>query len=366
MTGKTYQLSMARDYVRHWGLKEAVRELIQNALDNSSSAAPFECTFAGDTLTITSKGASLSPRTLLLGATSKVGNPSAIGSFGEGYKLALLVLTRLGYPVKVHNGSRLWVPSFQPHPDYQEEMLVVTDTCASHDNQAVEFIVSGLSGADQEEIRETCLLLQPPMDDVISTALGCILPSRRGKLYVGGLFVCETQMTYGYDVLPQHLTLERDRQTVSSFDLKFLTERIWLQTRDWEKVCALMEQDAPDVEMLQYNSSPPSELAECAAASFERSNVRRIPVTSQAEADKYPVGSTAFVPRPYAHVIGTVPRIAAAMARASLQKTPRQALEAWLADHKKYLARLPKAAFKRLVEEAGNWKAAHVQDDCPF
>ena len=28
MFGKTYQLSLTRDYVRHWGVSEAVRELM--------------------------------------------------------------------------------------------------------------------------------------------------------------------------------------------------------------------------------------------------------------------------------------------------------------------------------------------------
>lgn len=33
---KSYELPLARDYVRHWGVTEAVRELLQNMLDSES------------------------------------------------------------------------------------------------------------------------------------------------------------------------------------------------------------------------------------------------------------------------------------------------------------------------------------------
>jgi hypothetical protein len=34
--GKTYELSLVKTYVASWGLAQAVRELIQNALDSDS------------------------------------------------------------------------------------------------------------------------------------------------------------------------------------------------------------------------------------------------------------------------------------------------------------------------------------------
>lgn len=80
---ESYELPLSRDNVRHWGLKEAVRELIQNALDSES---PFEYAFAQGQLFITSRFARLEARTLVLGSTSKSDRDDAIGSFGEGYK----------------------------------------------------------------------------------------------------------------------------------------------------------------------------------------------------------------------------------------------------------------------------------------
>jgi len=208
---KSYELPLSRDYVRHWGLKEAIRELVQNALDSES---PFEYAFADGQLFITSRFARLEASTLVLGSTSKSDRTDAIGSFGEGYKIALLVLTRNGYDVKVWNGNKQWVPEFRHSDQFDAEVLCINETPAHRQNQGVEFVVSGLTDDDEAEIRSMCLRMQPPMSDVIGTKYGHILPSRPGKLYVGTLFVCDTDLTYGYDILPEHLQLERDRQTV--------------------------------------------------------------------------------------------------------------------------------------------------------
>lgn len=356
---KTYPLSLSRSYVRHWGLREAARELIQNAIDNPDS--PFEYSFDDGALTITNRRAFLSPRTLLLGATSKADDPNSIGSFGEGYKLALLVLVREGYPVTIHNGPLVWRPAFEFSEAFGEDMLVIHETQAEIDAQAVTFEIGGISDEDCSAVREMCLMMQPPMRDVIGAPQGHILPSAPGKLYVGGLFVCETQMRYGYDVKPEYLSLERDRQTVDGFDLKLLTERMWLATGRWDTIIELIECEAPDVETIRYGQVP-ADLAERAANRFEQQHAGRYPVASQADADRFATGRTVIVPKGLAHVITHSPRFATRMAVEAKPMSPKATLERWFEDNKKYLKRLPKVSFKQLVRDADKW-GFH---GCPF
>lgn len=52
---RTYELPIAREYVRHWSMPEAVREIIQNALDSDS---PFEYEFKDHKLYVYSRGVS--------------------------------------------------------------------------------------------------------------------------------------------------------------------------------------------------------------------------------------------------------------------------------------------------------------------
>ena len=58
-----------------------------------------------ETLFVGNKKGTLGTNTLLLGTTSKAGNNNFIGKFGEGYKVATVVLLRLGKKVTVYNGN---------------------------------------------------------------------------------------------------------------------------------------------------------------------------------------------------------------------------------------------------------------------
>jgi hypothetical protein len=97
---------MTLDYVPEWGSWEVVRELVTNALDADPG---FTLTQNDDgALVIKSKGGELAVRHLLFGVSEKQG-PNAVGQFGEGMKLALLVLTRMGLTAHVYSGGRhLW------------------------------------------------------------------------------------------------------------------------------------------------------------------------------------------------------------------------------------------------------------------
>jgi len=81
-----------------------VRELVTNALDEDPN---FTINLSGDVLTIRSLGEGLAIRHLLLGVSEKKEN--AVGQFGEGLKLALLMLTRMGLRAEIRSGTRiLW------------------------------------------------------------------------------------------------------------------------------------------------------------------------------------------------------------------------------------------------------------------
>ena len=153
MTSTTVQsekfvLSLSPDYVSHWGFWEAVRELLQNAIDQKQVNPESEIVFTHDedlkVLTIGSTNSVLTRQSLLLGVTTKTNNRNAIGQFGEGYKLAMLVLARLFLDVEIHNGDEIWRPAFEFNDQYGANVLTVSIEPAPYDLQGVAFRIGGV------------------------------------------------------------------------------------------------------------------------------------------------------------------------------------------------------------------------------
>lgn len=353
---KTYELSLTRNYVSRWGMAQAVRELIQNALDSDS---PFVYEFASDDgdsamLALTSEFTTLTPATLLLGSTSKSDSAESIGSFGEGYKIALLVLTRLGYDVEMRNGSVLWKPRFRFNAKFGEELLVIDETeLSDRRNKGLKIVVFGLSESDVQEVRGSCLKMQESIGQVKTTEFGDILLERPGKLFVGGLYVCDTDLVHGYNIKPEHLKLERDRQTVDSWDLKRMTRDMWFATGEVDKVAAMIESGVADVEYARWDS--PDIVKEACYRHFREQHPQSVIAQNHAELKAMvAAGMTVYV--------GNLAYYAAVSSSSSYRsehrvsvKTPEQTLEAWFAKAKYNMGNEAKRSFRELVEEAKGW-----------
>ena len=117
----TIYLPISTGYVKHWSFWEAVRELIQNKVDQGTGGIYTE----NNSLIIQTTGALLDVSTLLLGESSKSDDSTKIGCYGEGYKLALLVLNREGYEVTIHNGRDKWETSIKAHPQLGGQCLAI-------------------------------------------------------------------------------------------------------------------------------------------------------------------------------------------------------------------------------------------------
>jgi hypothetical protein len=82
----TIDLNFTLDYCKRWGMREAVREVIQNARDVELQGGSFrvEHDARRNLLTVTSEGQHVTSRALVFGATDKADDPRTIGQFGDG------------------------------------------------------------------------------------------------------------------------------------------------------------------------------------------------------------------------------------------------------------------------------------------
>lgn len=364
MFSTTYELSLTRNYVSRWAMPHAVRELIQNALDSES---PFVYSFTQDegaetfALSLTSEFTTLSPQTLLLGATSKADRAEAIGSFGEGYKIALLVLTRLGHDVEMRNGNKLWRPRFKHSPKFGEELLVIDETALPDKrNKGLTFVVHGLTAENVETIRSGCLQMQFMVGEIIKTPKGDILLDRPGKLYVGGLYVCDTGLQHSYNVRPEYLKLERDRQTVDSFELLYMTREMWFASGQTARVGEMIAKGVKDVEYATYNS--PELIKDACYKAFRAQHGNgAVAVKSQEELLKFvKEGMTVekvIIVNAAMHANVTASTLYRQEVMPKL-KTPEQWLAEWFEEHKFNMHERCRGPFRDLLEKSKEWRAA--------
>ncbi len=362
MFGTTnYELSLVKDYVAHWGLAEAARELVQNALDGES---PFKYSFeptdeGGWAFRLNSEFAKLDPKTLLLGQTTKADNADAIGSFGEGYKIALLVLTRLGHPVTILNGHLIWRPIFRFSKKYDAELLNIEETRADdRSNQGLTYIVEGLDDQDRAAIESCCLKMQAEIGQTIPTQNGDILIDRPGELYVGSLFVCRTEMHFGYDVKPGLMALERDRKTVDSWDIGTMTRDMWYETKQFDRIAQMIADSVPDLRYAKYSS--PEIVKEACYALFMERNPGGLIASSPTELKKMieeGLTETVYVGEDmHAQVANSNSYRAHNKTVRIIHTPPHEVLREWLAANRSEMRGKAIEAFKKdLLTKATTW-----------
>lgn len=278
---KRLKLTLSSDYVAHWGMWEAIRELIQNAYDQRDSSGcgcTIEVTPRGD-LRIANDEGYLDRQSLLMGHSTKCAEDR--GQFGEGYKLALLVLCRMGCSVVVYNGTRKWEVSFRRDEDFGCKVLCFDEYDMHPPETGVAFVVSGLSRDGVEELLSEKLCNEP---------YG-ILEMQRGRIYVGGLWVCDKpDFEHGYNLDPGTVRLDRDRQAVADFDLSCVTSSLW-ERRGGAELYRLLKDKAPDVKYINATE----ETAEEVATRFEKAHGDAVPVSTQHEIQRATASGKRFV-----------------------------------------------------------------------
>lgn len=123
MTTK-FSTGISPEYVRNWDVGKAVREIIQNYLDSRSE---FGCDgrieWRNGIAYVRDSGPGLGVRHLALGVSEK--SDQAIGKYGEGLKLALLVMAREGRNIEVRARGRVIRPTIEYDPNYQTETMML-------------------------------------------------------------------------------------------------------------------------------------------------------------------------------------------------------------------------------------------------
>lgn len=282
-----YTLPIAETYCAHWGLWEAVREIYQNALDEGGASIQYNP--AAKRIEISSATGQLTPSSLVLGASSKRDDLSKRGKFGEGYKIALLALTRMKYKVVIHTGDTIWIAKLE-HDNTFDATVLCVHVMAAKSIAGVHFYISDISEETWRTI--TPNIFTPDAPNMILDE-----PAQRGRIYVGSLYVATVkEFKCGYAFRPGRIKLDRDRGMVDGFDLAWETSQLWILRGHDERCSELMEAGAPDVEYVSSHAYAGSDFVNRHYNYYvARNGYDAVPVTTQEEIKRATVAGVKWV-----------------------------------------------------------------------
>lgn len=364
------ELSISPDYVHDWDLKAAIRELYQNALDQQTldpdNALLFEYNADTMLLSIGNKKSTLDVSTLVLGKTTKDRNENQIGQFGEGYKLAIAVLLRLGKTLTIYNNPSVWTPSIKVSDAFNTAVLNINivkyrfKECPVHD---LLFQVRGVTSEEYAMIQASNRNLHEETD-VLESPQGRILldPKYKGMVFVRGLQITTVEKAqYGYDFEPKYIKIGRDRDLVNEWELFYTTAQMWAGQPGHEELIEKMIDDgAPDIEHIDsYVWKLPKHTVEYIGDSWYDKHPGGYPCANEREASR--------ARSLYGNTVKTVIVSAQMMAilketaqyknftAASLVKQSPQTLLKKLIKHPDRFRPSVLAELKAIIELAGHW-----------
>lgn len=303
MTNKCecYELSLAPNYVSDWTFNDAIRELIQNGIDQQAinNRNKFSITYNNGEkkLILKSENSRLKRNSLLLGCSNKANDENTVGQFGEGYKIASLVLTRLNKTFVIYNNeeNEIWHCRFKNSEKWHGKILAYYIEKVPTEDRNLEIVIGNVTREEYNNIFNVWIGEEEWITK-IHTSYGDILTDEElsGNVYVNELFVYhDEEMKYGFNFKPQYITLERDRKTCSSWDINSITNKMLMEAVvngdiDIEELDEMVELRTKETWHFQFNKYMPNAevVAEKFITKFDEINPGCIPVYGQAQINR--------------------------------------------------------------------------------
>lgn len=301
---KCYELTLTPNYVSDWTFNDAIRELIQNGTDqevlDKENHFSIEYDSKRRVLQLKNSKSVLKINTLLLGRSSKAENDDTVGQFGEGYKIAALVLNRIGKTFTVLNNEKneVWESRFKNSEKWLEKILAFYISKRETEDTGLCIEVGNVSWSEYNNLSDVWIGMCDFDYEKVETQYGEILTDEEfaGQVFVNGLFVnCNSDLQYGYNFKPKYIKLERDRKTCDTWNVEDITSKMIAEGMvsggiPIEIVRQMVESNKDDVYHLEFNTyiGDVKKVQEMLVESFDEQNPQpySIPVSSQEEIKK--------------------------------------------------------------------------------
>jgi hypothetical protein len=340
--------NMSKEYCSDWTAVDAIREIVQNAID---SGQKYECYADEYEIDVTTYNSSLSPEVFSMGISQK--STDAIGKYGEGFKIAMLVLTRLGLNPMIETGKYRVKGLFRKHEFTGIETFCLDVEDIDYSTNSIEFICKA-TDIDLVELKARII---PFTDSNMKLPTNVdIMQDRPGEVFVNGLYVAKEDLVFGYNFAPNKIKLNRDRNMVDGVYWQLAKYYSNLGVDKADLIFDLLEKDAPDVQDLSYMLRDKKVLAELARLFYNKYG-EGAKIAKPGTIYYYSSGSIS--------VSSSAARVYSAAGVSEAKQTidkdaPDQVLTEWLNTHKRYLRRDVKVDFNKLITRSKGWSKASI------
>lgn len=225
---------IADTYVSEWNRVDAIREFIANALD----AGEPRLVHNGKEARISDSGEGILKKNLVLGGTSKSKNAQAIGKFGEGLKMACLVLARTGSNVKIETVGTTYTAKLEYHEEFDSNLLVIE--YVKNARTKGSSIVFECTKEELESAKNKFIHFQGIRKKPVKSGNLEVYADGNGRIYVNGLETAQKSGIFNYNVLDKSALDSRDRNSIDESKFRQWLAEFLSKTTDEEIIHAYL------------------------------------------------------------------------------------------------------------------------------
>lgn len=222
------------DYLKDWGIDQALREIYQNFLDfgkYKESVTTHKRFPSRLVITLSNDWQPENLDFLRIGNSRK--KEGAIGKHGEGIKMAFMILLRSGFSSRILTSKSLVLPSTYLDQEIGDCFCF---EYSSINSKSKRFIIK--FECDRKVFyRFRNNIITGKDIEFTDKYYGDIVNKPKGSIYSGGLFVAQLDnLSRAYNIRPEHLQLDRDRSVPRAFDVNWSASKILESYDKWNFV----------------------------------------------------------------------------------------------------------------------------------
>jgi len=200
------------NYCKEWTIKDAIREILSNALDTDT---PVRISHDGKAARIADSGVGITKKDFIFGGSKK--DESQIGQFGEGLKIASLVLARNNRQVKIDTAHCTYTATLEENAEFGATLFAI------HFKKTPKKFGTTISfdcSAEELEEAKALFLAFRKKEILAENNFLDIFKNEPGQIFVNGLYTTTVlQAVFGYNVKDKTMVNTRDRNSVDVIKL---------------------------------------------------------------------------------------------------------------------------------------------------